>query len=242
MRYVGSKNRFKKEIAPILQNIIDNNNIKSYYEPFVGGCNMIDVIQCEKRVGNDMHTYLIDMWKALQSGWKPPIHITEDEYYKVKNNKNEYSSYYVGLVGFAASYGAKWFGGYARGFKSDGITPRDMPNEGIRNILRQVDKIKDVKFISGDYKEITPIDKLNGWLIYCDPPYKGTTRYSENINHDIFWKWCEKIGKNNIIIVSEYSAPDGWVCIWSKDTTTSLKTGAHSKRTEKLWQYKGVDI
>ena len=32
----------------ILQKLIDDNNIKTYIEPFCGGCNVIDEIKCDK--------------------------------------------------------------------------------------------------------------------------------------------------------------------------------------------------
>ena len=34
MKYMGSKSRIKKDIVPILQKIIDDNNITYYIEPF----------------------------------------------------------------------------------------------------------------------------------------------------------------------------------------------------------------
>lgn len=37
MKYVGSKNRISKQLAPIIQSYIDDNDIKAYWEPFVGG-------------------------------------------------------------------------------------------------------------------------------------------------------------------------------------------------------------
>ena len=37
MKYLGSKNRLSKYIAPILQQYINENSITTYYEPFVGG-------------------------------------------------------------------------------------------------------------------------------------------------------------------------------------------------------------
>ena len=37
MKYVGSKNRLSKDLVPIIQGYIDNNNIKNYWEPFIGG-------------------------------------------------------------------------------------------------------------------------------------------------------------------------------------------------------------
>lgn len=45
MKYIGSKKRISKYIRPILQEYIDKNNISIYYEPFVGGSNMIDEIK-----------------------------------------------------------------------------------------------------------------------------------------------------------------------------------------------------
>lgn len=37
MKYMGSKTRIAKDIVPILQKCIDDNHIKNYLEPFVGG-------------------------------------------------------------------------------------------------------------------------------------------------------------------------------------------------------------
>ena len=36
MKYIGSKNRLSKELAPIIQSYISKNT-KGYLEPFVGG-------------------------------------------------------------------------------------------------------------------------------------------------------------------------------------------------------------
>lgn len=37
MVYMGSKSRIAKEIVPIIQSYIDDNNVYNYLEPFVGG-------------------------------------------------------------------------------------------------------------------------------------------------------------------------------------------------------------
>ena len=84
---------------------------------------MIDKIKCPTRIANDVHKELIHMWNALRGGWTPPEYISESEYKNVKENKDKYPSYYVGYVGFHSTFGGKYFGGYARSFKSDGITP-----------------------------------------------------------------------------------------------------------------------
>ena len=78
MKYMGSKARFAKEILPI---ILKGRTIDQYYvEPFSGGMNMI----CEvkgKRIANDIHFDLIQMWKELIMGWIPEK-ITKEEYQK----------------------------------------------------------------------------------------------------------------------------------------------------------------
>lgn len=143
MKYVGSKNRIAKYLVPIIQSYITDET-KGYLEPFVGGANMIDKIKCDKKIGVDIHEELIELLKYVSINGTDtfPDTITEEEYNNVKNNKNKYPKYYVGLVGFCASYSAKYFGGYARGFKSDGITSRDMPNEAIRNLKKLLKVIK----------------------------------------------------------------------------------------------------
>lgn len=37
IKYFGSKSRITKDIVPIIQKAIDDNNINTYIEPFVGG-------------------------------------------------------------------------------------------------------------------------------------------------------------------------------------------------------------
>lgn len=54
MRYVGSKNRLSKELAPIIQSYITDETV-AYIEPFVGGANMIDKINHHNKIGSDVH-------------------------------------------------------------------------------------------------------------------------------------------------------------------------------------------
>lgn len=237
MKYVGSKNRISKELAPILQGLINQNNIKVYYEPFVGGCNMMDKIQCEHRVGNDIHKELIALLQKIQSGWIPPNTITEEEYNRVRLHKEDYPDYYVGLVGFCSTFGAKYFGGYARGKKPDG-TPRDYYNEAIRNLMKQAPFIKDVKLISKNYLDIDMSTLKNG-LVYCDPPYRATTGYGNNFDYETFYDWCREVSKTLILCVSEYEMPPDFTCIWQKSVKTSLdvsnKRHNNEQRIEKLF-------
>ena len=244
MKYLGSKNRLSKELAPIIQKYIDDNNITKYLEPFVGGCNMIDKIKCENKYGSDIHKYLIALLKqASKDSSVFPLHISENEYKKVKDNKDNYDDWYVGLVGFCATFSGKWFGGYARGFKEDKITPRDIPNETIRNIIKQSPSLKDIKFNCCDFRDIKSI---KDFVIYCDPPYRDTTKYhTDDFPYEEFYDWCKQMAENNIVLVSEYSMPDDFECIWEKKVKVSVNSKKKSNddknnRTEKLFIYKGI--
>lgn len=168
MKYMGSKSRIAKYIVPIIQKYIDDNNVEKYIEPFVGGANVIDKIKCKEKYGSDNHRYLIAL---LQQAAKDitvfPVSVTKDEYNDVKRNKDNYPDWYVGLVGFCASYNAKYFGGYANNVHTKIGTIRNYTDEAIRNLIKQSDNLKECIFSCNDFREIRNIEKT---LIYCDPP------------------------------------------------------------------------
>ena len=185
MKYVGSKNRLSKQIAPIIQSYIDNMpDCHGYLEPFVGGANMIDKIKCQCKIGTDVHKYLIALLDHVSETTDDlPDTITEEEYNAVRTNPSNYPDWYVGLVGFC-SFGGKWWGGYPRSFKNDGVTPRDMPNEIIRNIKKQAPKLKGTIFVCGDFWKLG----VGHMVIYCDPPYRDTTKYAtSDFDYDKFY-------------------------------------------------------
>jgi site-specific DNA-adenine methylase len=240
MKYVGSKNRLSKELAPIIQSYITDDTV-AYIEPFVGGANMIDKIEHHNKIGSDLHKELIALHKFNRDySDNLPSTITEEQYLSVKNNKNAYSDYYVGLVGFCATFGAKYFGGYARGYKTDGVTPRDLPNEAIRNLQKQAPNIQGIKFECKSFTDYNPSDYKN-CVFYLDPPYRKTLSYSTGgFPHEEFDKWAIELGKNNTVLISEYELPeDKFECIWSKDVKVGISGQGdikNKKRVEKLFK------
>lgn len=237
MKYVGSKNRISKELAPIIQSYITPET-KGYIEPFVGGANMIDKIKCRKKIGLDNHYYLIQILKKLESGWIPPEEVTEELYKDIQRNKENYPDYLVGYVGFQLSYGGKWFGGYRR----DKIGKRDYSKEAYRNTLSQIPNLKGISFKCCDFRELP--NTIKNYVIYCDIPYRNTTRYTTGIfPYEEFYNWVKEFSKNNTVLISEYSMPDDFICIWEKETKTLLDSGKAEKennntRVEKLFIYK----
>jgi DNA adenine methylase len=245
MKYMGSKNRIAKYFLPII--LKDRKENQWYVEPFVGGANMIDKVD-GNRIGADNNKYLIAMWKALQSGWIPPKKITRefynqcrDKYNKGIAKENEY--HIIGYVGFNGSYSGKFYGGYAGIVTAKSGKVRNYPLEAYNNIVKQVNNIKDIKFIYSNY---TTLDLPENSIIYCDPPYADVTKYktANNFNYKEFWQWCrDKTVEGHKVFISEYNAPDDFVCIWQKEVSSSLrangKISGDKKSTEKLFVYKG---
>lgn len=249
MKYVGSKNRISKYIAPIIQSYIDNMpNCKGYIEPFVGGANMIDKIKCDNKIGLDIHKYLIALLKQASSDCSVfPKTITKEQYAEIKTALSSddiwfFPEWYIGLVGFCASYNGKWFGGYANNVKTKNGTVRNYTDESINNLRKQAPNLKGIKFINKSFQELNP-NKVKGYVIYCDPPYRDTTKYATSeFPYDEFYDWCRKFSKENVVLISEYNMPDDFECIWQKEVTTSLdnnRVGKDIARVEKLFVYRG---
>jgi len=235
MKYMGSKNRIAKEILPI---ILKNRKEGQFYiEPFVGGANIIDKVE-NPRIGIDINKYLIALLNAMSTGWQPPKVITEELYKRVKDNQNQYPDYLVGFIGICCSFGAKWFGGYARGKKNNGES-RKYALESYNNILKQSVNLKEVVFRNITYSDFEYPDNS---VIYCDPPYESTTKYKDSFDHSKFWNWVRNMtNKGHTVFVSEYNAPEDFECVWEKEVTCSIqanaKEGEYKKSVEKLFKF-----
>ena len=229
MQYFGGKQRISKQIVEVLNEYRKGN--QPLVEPFVGGCNIISKMSGE-RYCYDINEYLIEMYKAVQNGWTPPAIITEEEYDYIRNNKDK-DKPLTGFVGIGCSYSGKWFGGYARN-----KTGRNYCLNAHNSILKQLNEIRDIKFDCKDYKEL----EFDGCLIYCDPPYKDTTKYPiiGEFNTEEFWNIMREWSKKNTVIISEYKAPDDFECIKEINTKTDIRnrSGKRENRVERLFKFK----
>ncbi len=228
MQYMGSKNRIAKHILPIM--LAERKPDQWWVEPFVGGANMIDKV-VGNRIGNDSHEFLIALLVALRDGYIPPTYISKELYYAVKSKPQEYPKELVGFVGFLCSFGGKWWGGYAFNKKGDNYAER-----GSRCLVKQAKNFDGIVFKSGSYLELEIPENS---LIYCDPPYANTCRYKDDFNHDIFWDWCRAQTKSgHTVFISEYYAPNDFVCVKEIQHKTILDKNSQYPRIEKLFRYK----
>ena len=243
MKYMGSKNRFAKELLPII--LKDRKENQFYVEPFAGGMNLIDKVG-GNRIANDISKELIEMWKALIKGWNPPHRVSKQEYTDARENKSEYKPHLLGWIGFRCSFSGDFFNGGCAGDypesrrNKNGILP-NYQQESINSTKKQLPKLKGVKLFNKNYYEL---DIPKNSIIYCDPPYENTTKYvgRESFNHVEFWEWCRvKTKQGHKVFVSEYKAPEDFKCVWEKETKSSLsangKSVGNKLSTEKLFIY-----
>ncbi len=235
MKYMGSKARLAKHLLPII--LKDRKECQYYVEPFVGGANMIDKVS-GLRIGGEFNRYIARMWQEISKGAKPPV-ITKEEYQEIKSNPTTYPDWFVGWVGIACSYSGKWFGGFAGKILTKG-GERDSQLEAHLNLKNQLPGIKGVEFIHSSYDELEIPEQS---IIYCDPPYAGTTKYKDSFDHGPFWEWCrEKVTEGHQVFISEYNAPDDFICVWQQEVRSSLsangKSGGSKRSIEKLFVHK----
>lgn len=235
MKYMGSKARHAKEILPII--LAGRSEGQWYVEPFVGGANVIDKVD-GNRIGSDFNPYVVALWQAVSDGWVPPDVVTEDEYAAM--NKARLVDPETAYAAFTLSFGGKFFGGYRRDVAGTKGCIENMQTQSRRakaSLMKQAASLRGVQFhhCSYDKLEIPPQS-----IIYCDPPYAGTTGYATGaFDHNKFWQWCRhKVAEGHKVYVSEYTAPDDWLCVWEKQVNNTLTKDTGSKKgIERLFTY-----
>ena len=82
-------------------------------------------------------------------------------------------------------------------------------------------------------------------LIYCDPLTKVLLLIKQVLLTPKFWDWCRKMSEKNLVFVSEYKAPDDFICVWEGEVKTnfaSQRDGATHKAVEKLFKFSPTNV
>lgn len=243
MVYMGSKAKYAKYIVPILQKTIDDNNIDTYIECFVGGANIIDKIKCKNRIGYDRSETLIalldlaskDFSKVLEDGSKE-LWDKGKAYVKEGIMPDDISLADIGAIEFFSSYSS---GGFPRGYIKNSPT-RNYFKERRHNLEKQAPNLKGIKFKCQNYYDLEPV---KGALIYLDPPYQNTQTYDyankEKMDYDRFWNWVRDLSKDNFVFISEQSAPEDFQIIWEQEVKRTTNKENNFKALERLYIIKG---
>lgn len=233
MKYMGGKVRHAKEIVSTILSLSPNKT--KWVEPFIGGGSVVTSVPKTFSIyGSDINLNVVELFKHVADGGELPDEITREKYLQVKQQPKNYSAWFVGFVSIGCSFGGKEWGGYGSGLNSKGV-PRNYALE-TKNKLLSMD-FSGIVFNTLDYQEVS-VDK--DCIVYCDPPYSNTTGYRTKFYSGLFWEWALRCAAVADVYVSEYSAPDGWECVWEKETPSasiSIKNSAGRKATEKLFRF-----
>lgn len=99
--------------------------------------------------------------------------------------------------------------------------------------LQSLQSLQNLEVLQGDYRAL---DIPANAVIYCDPPYAGTTGYNgEAFDHAAFYNWCRE--QTAPLFVSEYNMPEDFTLV---DTIEKPKlfssNGTSAEKTlEKLY-------
>jgi len=252
MRYQGGKNKQWKHIVPIIEDYLNGRDNVWYIEPFMGGGSVFTHVRHNLKLGADIDSDVISMWKHFLQGpatLPSPSDINEKVYAAMKEESNlpewerKYPSWMHGFVSHACSYGGKKWGGFAHFNQKKN---EDHVKEAINGLAKQLDehylpKLSEMLVVSN----FIDVPVMPNSVIYCDPPYEGTLGYGKEFNHEKFWNWCRVMVSefNCTVLVSEYNAPKDFRCILElgkKDGMGTTKCGCKQKsKTEKLFVANG---
>lgn len=240
MVYLGSKAQIADWLIPILNKIILDYNITEYFEPFVGGANVIDKIKCERRVGNDKNKPLIALLETARDNFDIIPKDGNKEWFDLARaiytgkSTEKMDDYLIGAIGWLAGYSGK---GLVGSYANDSGT-RHYYTERYNNLKAQAPNLQGIEFICNDYQKLEIPDNS---LIYCDPPYQGTTGYGyaweRSFDYDIYWDWIREKSKNCYVICSEEAFPSDFIIIAMQNKKRTVAQTNRQIKVEKLGVY-----
>lgn len=245
MRYPGGKSMIGREITNVLKAIKDHyskkgKTFRGYIEPFCGSLGTFKHMTSEfdNCYAYDANKDIIMLWQSVkEKSFKRP-NMTMALYKRLKES-NEPSALRA-YAGFQCSFGGIWFGSLVN------------EDEKVRynRVIKDTPLIQNATFSCRDYRSLESKVISGNYFIYCDPPYKNTDcSYGPNkrsdkkteFNSEEFWATMKRWKSyGNIVVVSEFTAPKEWRCVWSKvrsKNTNNSKTQSSKNEfyTEKLY-------
>lgn len=232
MQYQGGKFRYRKYIVPLVEALLEPGMV--YYEPFLGGANILPFVNWPDKVGMDANPFLIALYKHIADGgtW-PQEEITFEMYdlARIESKKawvlRELDDWHIGFILLIASYNGKFGGGYRPPHKHERFWHRPAIEQLINT------PFSDAIYLSGSYDSH---DYGIRGVIYCDPPYVNTLGYRGvgDFNHAYFYDWCVEMGKTHTVIISESTMPeDRFNCIM--DMPARAKDRMSKARPERIF-------
>lgn len=222
MQYMGGKMRQASAIREYIESARGARS--NYVEPFIGGGSVFSAVASmfDTAHAGDIVPELILLWQDAHRGWVPPESMTEELWRALKMDARP--SAMKGWAAYAGSYKGKYFAGYNGNYPK-----RNYMAEASRALVQKISTMpRTATFSCIDYAHHA-VDANT--VVYCDPPYADTEDYSGagTFDHERFWRTAEGwVDAGALVLVHEYSAPEGWNPVLITDRTETMHTGGSS--------------
>jgi DNA adenine methylase len=192
MRYLGGKARLATRIANEIHKVLSPD--QPFYDVFCGAGHIVAKVQCADRHANDIGP-IVHLLKAVSNGWEPPMEVTYEDHQSARNLPTTDPLY--SFVGYGCSFAGILWGSYARNPKEgySGLCS----GESARALKKAAPGLQGVKFTNLNYLDLQIPDNA---VIYCDPPYAGTTGYGFEFHQEEFYEWVAN--QRCTVLISEY--------------------------------------
>lgn len=239
MRCQGGKSRVADELAAVLEEVARAAGVAEIEDRYCGSMAVADAVQRRRGplvpvLAEDGCRALITTYKAVASGWEPPTRITREQYAELQAAQ-DHGDPLTAIAGIFCSYGGKWFAGYVNDdHRYPGETARFAAAKARACLLDMRPMLQRLELRVGNCLG----DPRPRRMVAFDPPYDGTEGYpgAPPFDRPAFWRRAEEISRWAAVVVSEFAAPDGWVCIWARRVACKglMKPG---ERVERLFMH-----
>lgn len=243
MRYQGGKFHLAKFLVPFIHGAIRSPS-QLYWEPFVGGGNMIQQVDHGLRMGSDIHAPTVGALRLIRDQPDRLPHQVSRELYQALRGGDAHP--FRDYILHACSY---------RGIYNGGLADAKNVASAWASAQKQSPRLAGVRFVNGSYDSVAEIkiiaEATDPVVIYCDPPYINTLGYSGNkgaaFDHGRFWSWVRRMTlAGHIVLVSESVAPRDFDVIYETSIPNSLgkpdASGMKPRRDERLFCHRRVSI
>lgn len=213
------------------------------WEPFCGGLNFSRTLGDCSGLLSDSHPALMALYQAYRSGWNPPNRVTAVDHQEAKALPDD--NPLKAFLGFGCSFGGMYFAKFDPG-SPELIRPRNsnpvwIKHDRVAAATKSLTPLRSTlarfSLAHLDFLEVPP--RTTERLLYCDPPYAGTTGYGQPFDHQRFWRRCREWAKHTTVLVSEYQCPVPHELVWEKTRHRPMTRHAASDAgapTERLFR------
>lgn len=246
--YMGNKSRLLTNLHQLLHQL-DLPDTDSFVDLFCGGGSVgYSMAPFYKHIiMNDLDTGIISLHKTLRDHPErialfAQVEPSKEEFNTYKLGVSDYDTYIRQIYSFSTNGKAYLWG------EERMNTPKEELNRQRSEPKERYRHLEDVVLMYGRYdphiifenKSYKEVDIPADAIVYCDPPYAGTTDYSVGeFNHAEFYDWCRNCP--NIVLISEYNMPDDFFLL---EEWGLASQGGGNKNTkiarEKLYSNKPI--